>query len=77
MKTVSKSALKSKMLAYFRNVEETGEELIVLNHHKPVLKIIPYKEKKSFDEIFKPFQDKLTFSEPLETSSEDEWGDLA
>ncbi len=52
MKTVAKSVLKAKMLAYFREVEETGEELIVLNYNTPVLKISPYKEKKSFDDIF-------------------------
>ncbi len=76
MKTVTKSHLKAKMLAYFREVEETGEELIVLNHHKPVLKIVPFKEKKSFDELFEPYQNKMNYSEPLETSTEEEWGSL-
>ena len=77
MKTVTKSKLKAKMLAYFREVEETGEELVVLNHHKPVLKIVPYREKKSFDEIFNSFQNQMVSSEPIETGSEGEWGGLA
>lgn len=77
MKTVTKSALKAKMLAYFREVEETGEELIVLNYNKPVLKITPYKEKKSFDEVFAPYQNRMSYSEPLEAGTEAEWGDLA
>jgi hypothetical protein len=33
---VSKSALKAKMLEYFRRVEETGEELIVTDNGEPV-----------------------------------------
>ncbi|MCP4755199.1 MAG: type II toxin-antitoxin system Phd/YefM family antitoxin [Proteobacteria bacterium] len=76
MKTVSKSALKAKMLAYFREVEETGEELVVLNYQKPVLRIIPYTEKKSFDEVFAPYQNKMTYTHPLESATEEEWGDL-
>lgn len=77
MKTVTKSVLKAKMLAYFREVEETGEELIVLNYNKPVLKISPYKEKKSFDDVFGAYQGKMTYSEPLDTGTQEEWGELA
>lgn len=77
MKTVTKSVLKAKMLAYFREVEETGEELIVLNYNKPVLKISPYKKKKAFDDVFAPYQNKMTYSEPLEAGTEEEWGNLA
>lgn len=39
MITVSKGVLKAKMLAYFRQVEETGETLVVTDHRKPVLRI--------------------------------------
>lgn len=39
---VSKSKFKPKSLEYFRKVEETGQELIITDHGKPVLKIVPY-----------------------------------
>lgn len=39
---VSKSKFKPKSLEYFRRVEETGQELIITAHGKPVLKIVPY-----------------------------------
>ena len=42
--TVSKSKLKAKALEYFREVERTGQELIVTDHGKPVLRIVPYRE---------------------------------
>ena len=39
MITVSKSKLKARMLEYFRMVEESGEEIVVTNHNRPVLRI--------------------------------------
>jgi len=43
MKTVSKSRLKARALEYFREVERTGEELVLTDRGRPVLKIIPYR----------------------------------
>lgn len=43
-KTVSKSQLKARALHYFREVERTGEELIVTHHGRPVLRLVPYRE---------------------------------
>ncbi len=39
---VSKSKFKPAALEYFRHVQETQEELIISDHGKPVLKIVPY-----------------------------------
>ena len=44
MKFVSKSRLKAKALEYFREVERTGEELILTDRGNPVLKIVPYRK---------------------------------
>lgn len=41
-KPVSKSQFKAQALEYFRRVEKTGEELIVTDKGRPVLKIVPY-----------------------------------
>ncbi len=41
-KTVSKSRFKPKTLEYFRQIEETGKAVIITDHGRPVLKIIPY-----------------------------------
>jgi len=43
MHTVSKSRLKARALAYFRQVERTGRELVVTDRGRPVLKIVPYR----------------------------------
>ncbi|MCK5803670.1 MAG: prevent-host-death protein [Lentisphaeria bacterium] len=59
MITVAKGVLKAKMLAYFRQIEETGEPLIVTDHRKPVLKIEPIRSHLSLVEAFADIQGKL------------------
>lgn len=75
-KTISKSKLKAKMLEVFRQLEESGDELIVTDHDRPVLKIIPIKQKATVIEIFGPFQGKVTYLEDINTPSLPEWGDI-
>ena len=41
MQTVSKSRLKARMLEYFRQVERSGETLIVTDHGRAVLEVRP------------------------------------
>jgi prevent-host-death family protein len=41
-KTVSKSQFKPRALAYLREVEETGEPLVLTDRGRPVLRITPY-----------------------------------
>jgi prevent-host-death family protein len=42
MKTISKSKLKSKLLEFLRLVESEGEEILVTDGGKPVVKISKY-----------------------------------
>lgn len=56
---VSKGILKAKMLEYFRNVEKNGEELIVTDNKKPVLKVVPYKKKTPPDDLFADLRGKM------------------
>ena len=41
---VSKSEFKAKALEFFRQVEASGESLIVTDHGKPVVEMRPYRE---------------------------------
>jgi antitoxin (DNA-binding transcriptional repressor) of toxin-antitoxin stability system len=38
---ISKSEFKPRALYYFRVVEQSGKELIISDHGKPVIKIVP------------------------------------
>jgi prevent-host-death family protein len=42
---VSKSQFKPRALNFFREVEQTGKEIIITDRGKPVLKVVPYTEK--------------------------------
>jgi antitoxin (DNA-binding transcriptional repressor) of toxin-antitoxin stability system len=52
----------------------SGNELIVNDHGKPILKIIPLKPKYSVNEIFAGFQGQVTYLEDINTPSLPEWG---
>jgi prevent-host-death family protein len=73
MDSVSKSALKAKMLEYFRKVEETGEELVVTDNNQPVLRIVPIRKRVPAATLFADVRGKVVYREdPLAPTSE-EW----
>ena len=74
--SISKSKLKSKMLEIFRKLEADGDELIVTDHGKPVLRIIPYNQKSSVADLFSPYQGQVVYLEDVDTPTMNEWGDL-
>ncbi len=47
VRRVSKSQFKPRTLEYFRQVEQSGEALIITDHGRPVLKVIPYSVEPS------------------------------
>jgi prevent-host-death family protein len=75
MHTVSKGVLKAKMLEYFRQVENTQEELIVTDHNRPVLRILPFQERKLPTDVFGA-KCKVTYYEDINTSTESEWDEV-
>lgn len=42
---VSKSEFKAKALEYFRQIEASGESVIVTDHGKPALEVRSYRRK--------------------------------
>jgi len=81
---VSKSALKARMLEYFRQVEETGEPLIVTDHGKPVLQVVVMQQKRPAAELLAEFRARahgpVRFvgdpDEPTIDEWDDPWGDV-
>jgi prevent-host-death family protein len=71
-KSVSKSRLKAKALEYFREVERTGNELIVTDHGRPVLKIVPYR-----DEVDSPVsslrETVVRYDDPTQPVASQDW----
>ena len=75
MISVAKGELKAKMLEYFRYVEKSGEELIVTDHRKPVLKVVPLNKKLRPEDVFSNLSGKVKYYEDINTPTTDEWED--
>ena len=73
--TVSKSRLKARALEYFRQVERTGEELIVTDRGRPVLKIVPYREDPG-DALLALRDTVVSYEAPTEPVGEEDWESL-
>ncbi|MCZ6874805.1 MAG: type II toxin-antitoxin system Phd/YefM family antitoxin [bacterium] len=72
---ISKSQFKPKSLEYFRQVQETGEPIIITDRGKPVLKIIPYTV--SPDELLKALRGSvMKYEDPLEPVGVEDWEGL-
>jgi prevent-host-death family protein len=71
--TVSKSALKARMLEYFRRVEETGHELIVTDNGEPVLKVVPIRRLRPASDVFADVRGRVVYHEDVLTPTTDEW----
>jgi prevent-host-death family protein len=70
--SVSKSQFKPRSLEYFRQIEQTGEELIITDHGRPVLKVVPYSEDPEM--WFKGLRNTvLRYENPMDPVAEGEW----
>jgi len=70
--TVSKSQFKPHALEYFRKIEQTGEELIITDRGRPVLKVSPYSEDP--DQVLRELRDTLlTYEDPTEPVGREDW----
>ena len=69
---ISKSKFKPHALKYFRQIEETGQEIIITDHANPVIKISPYRHDSKT--ILKDLRNSIQFyDDPLEPVAEDDW----
>jgi prevent-host-death family protein len=69
---VSKSSFKAKALEYFRDVESSGRELVITDHGKPVLRIVPYDRDPM--EALKALRGSvLRYDDPLEPVGVEDW----
>ena len=72
---VSKSQFKPRSLEYFRKIEQTGEELVITDHGRPVLRIIRYVADP--EESFRGLRNTvLKYDDPLEPVGVEDWETL-
>ncbi|SAL20273.1 toxin-antitoxin system, antitoxin component, PHD family [Caballeronia sordidicola] len=69
---VSKSEFKAKALELFRQVESSGDRLIVTNHGRPTLEVRPYRDDAQGPlEILRGSH--LRYENPTDPVGEDDW----
>jgi antitoxin (DNA-binding transcriptional repressor) of toxin-antitoxin stability system len=69
---ISKSQFKPRALQYFREIEKTGKELVISDHGKPVLKIVPYVENP--EEALKVLRNSvIKYEDPTEPVGLEDW----
>lgn len=69
---ISKSQFKPKALEYFRQVQQTGQAVIITDHAKPVLKIVPYSDDP-MDALKELRNSILKYEDPLKPVGENDW----
>ena len=67
---ISKSRFNHRALTFFREVEQTGKEIIITDRGKPVLKVVPYAQKP--EAWLKPLRGVVKgYKRPTEPLTED------
>ncbi|MDQ3264997.1 MAG: prevent-host-death protein [Myxococcota bacterium] len=61
------------MLEYFRQVEQSGEELIVTDNNRPVLKIVPIRSRRPAHELFADARGKVRYHGDILEGTAEEW----
>jgi len=70
--TVSKSRFKAQALELFRQVERTGQPIVITDRGVPVLKLVPYREDPRA--ALKVLRDTVVkYEAPTEPVAEEDW----
>lgn len=71
--TVSKSKFKPRALQYFREVQQTGEPLVITDRGRPVLKLVPYGSEPDDAALQALRGSVLEYRDPTEPVGLDDW----
>lgn len=64
--------IQTHALKYFRQAQKTGKPLIITDHAKPVLKIVPFQEDPR--QLLKAMKGSvLRYDNPTEPIGEEDW----
>ena len=70
--SVSKSRFKAHALELFREIERTGQPIIITDHGVPVLKVSPYRDDP--DAALRILRDTVVnYDAPTQPVAEEDW----
>ncbi len=74
-KEVSKSQFKPRALELFREVQQTGEELVITERGKPVLRLVPFV--RDLEDVLRSLRGTVVqYDEPTEPVGLELWEGL-
>jgi len=75
---VSKSQFKARALALFRQIEATGEPVVITDHGRPALEVRPYRPSPTAqpDPLQALRGSVLLYDDPFTPVAEDDWDAL-
>ncbi|NJL10184.1 MAG: prevent-host-death protein [Calothrix sp. SM1_7_51] len=76
MKTVDKNQFQANLLEFLQLVELEGEEILVTDGSKPVVRISQYEKATTTDELFKDMRGKVKYFEDLTSPTTEEWQEI-
>jgi prevent-host-death family protein len=69
---ISKTQFKAKVLEYFREIERTGQPIVITDRGRPVLKVIPFNPDP--EEALKELRGSvLSYEDPTEPVGVEDW----
>ena len=77
MASISKGKLKANMLRIFREIESSGEELIVTDRNRAVLRIQPIALKRTVEEVFGDVSGSVVYREDINAPTVDDWREVS
>lgn len=70
--TISKSKFKPRALEFFREVERTGQPLVITDRGRPVLRIVPFEQDSAA--LLSAFRGMIRrYDDPLQPVGVDDW----
>ncbi|MCC5897266.1 MAG: prevent-host-death protein [Phormidium sp. BM_Day4_Bin.17] len=75
MKTIDKNQIAGNFLEILEQVKLKGEEILVTEDNKPILKISPYQKYPKTAELFGNMRGNVQYFEDLTQPTLDEWQD--
>jgi prevent-host-death family protein len=72
MDAISKSRFKAHALEYFRQVERTGEPLVITDRGTPVLKLVPFQDDPG--QALRVLRETVVkYETPMKPVADDDW----
>jgi prevent-host-death family protein len=69
---VPKSQFKARALEYLRRVQKTGQPLVILDHGRPVVQVVPYRGEAS--EILRVLRGSVRrYVQPTKPVATEDW----